>query len=400
MGAKATLRDVELRGKRVFVRVDFNVPLKGGAVADDTRIRESLPTLRAVLDAGGSAVVASHLGRPKGKPEGAYRMAPVAERLRQLLPGVSVTYVGDVAGPEAQAAARSLQPGQILLLENLRFEAGEEGNDDDLAAQLAALADLFVQDAFGACHRAHASTAALPRRLKPAVAGLLLQKEMEAFHRLLEAPRRPVVAIAGGAKVSDKIPVLKHLVTRVNVLLIGGGMAYTFLRVQGIEIGNSLYEEGSAARAREILDQAKVRGVRLLLPVDHVVADRPAEDASVKVVEGDVPKGWMGLDIGPKTQLAYQAEILRGGTVVWNGPMGVFEMQPFRHGTLAVARAVAESRAVSVAGGGDSLAALQMAGVAHRLTHVSTGGGAFLEMLEGKELPGIAALDDARVAVG
>ncbi|TAH39387.1 MAG: phosphoglycerate kinase [Planctomycetota bacterium] len=396
MPGKLTIRDVDARGKRVFVRVDFNVPLDGGRVGDDTRIRESVPTLQALLDAGAGLVIGTHLGRPKGAPEDKYRLAPVAARAGELL-GRKLTYVRDVVGPEAQAAAGSLRPGEVLLLENLRFEPGEEKNDEAFAAQLAAFADMFVQDAFGTCHRAHASTSALPKVLKPAVAGLLLHKEIEAFHTVMEAPRRPVVAITGGAKVSDKIPVLKNLVGKVQVILVGGGMAYTFLKAQGREIGSSLFEADSLAKARDILEKAKYHGVKLLLPVDHVIADQFAEKANIKVVEDDIPAGWMGLDIGPKTVLAYQSHIAGAGTIVWNGPMGVFEMKHFRNGTLAIAKAVASSKAVSVVGGGDSVAALQMSGVAGKITHISTGGGAFLEMLEGKDMPGIAALDDAKL---
>ncbi|HEX9793983.1 MAG TPA: phosphoglycerate kinase [Planctomycetota bacterium] len=395
---KRTLRQVDFAGKRAFVRVDFNVPLRDGAITDDTRIRAAVPTLQAILAAGGSVVAASHLGRPKGKAVDALRLKPVAERLRALLPGVEVRYVTDVAGPEAAAAAAELRAGEVLLLENLRFEPGETENDKDLAARLAALADVFVEDAFGACHRAHASTAALPGLLKPAVAGLLLEREIEAFHRIMDVPRRPVVAVIGGAKVSDKLPVLQSLLQRAQVLLIGGGMAYTFLAAKGIEVGGSLLEEDRIDAARAVLAAALRARVRLLLPTDHVIADAFADDAAFRVVEGAIPKGWMGLDIGPATQHAYRLILAGAGTVVWNGPMGVFEMSAFREGTLTVARAVADSDAVSVVGGGDSVAAIAMAGVTERIGFVSTGGGAFLEMLEGKQLPGIAALDDAPAA--
>lgn len=382
-----------LAGQRVFVRVDFNVPVKDGKAGDDTRIRGALPTIRRILQAGGSCVLASHLGRPKGKVTEEFRMSPVAARLRELLPGVSVTAVRDVIGPEAQAAARALRPGQVLLLENLRFEPGEEKNDPALAQALAQLADLFVQDAFGTCHRAHASTAALPGILKPALAGMLVEKEIAAFHLLMEAPKRPFVAVIGGAKVSDKILVLESLLTKVDAILIGGGMAYTFLKAQGLGIGKSLCEEDRLDTAREILQKTAARGVQLLLPTDHVCAERFAADAPTQICVGAVPEGWMGLDVGPATRAAY-AERLRGAkTVLWNGPMGVFEMEAFAAGTLAIAQTLAASDCVSVVGGGDSVAAVMKAGVADRITHISTGGGAFLEMLEGAEMPGIAALD-------
>jgi phosphoglycerate kinase len=384
-----------LAGKRVFVRVDFNVPVKDGKAGDDTRIRGALPTIRHILKAGGSCVLGSHLGRPKGKVAEEFRMSPVAARLRELLPGVTVTAVRDVIGAEAQAAAQALRPGQVLLLENLRFEPGEEKNDPVLAQALAKLADLFVQDAFGTCHRAHASTAALPGILKPALAGMLVEKEIKAFQLLMEAPEKPFVAVIGGAKVSDKILVLESLLSKVDTILIGGGMAYTFLKAQGIGIGKSLCEEDRLDTAREILQKAVARGVALLLPTDHVCAERFAADAPAKVCAGAVPDGWMGLDIGPATRAAY-AERLRGAkTVLWNGPMGVFEMAPFAAGTLEIAKVLAASDCVSVVGGGDSVAAVTKAGVADKITHISTGGGAFLEMLEGAEMPGIAALDAA-----
>jgi len=391
----ASLPAAALAGKRAFVRVDFNLPVKDGKAGDDTRIRESLPTIRRILAAGGSCVLGSHLGRPRGRPDEAFRMAPVAERLRALLPGVTVSAVRDVVGPAAQVSARALQPGQVLLLENLRFETGEEKNDPALARALAGLADLFVQDAFGTCHRAHASTAGLPGVLKPAVAGLLVEKEIAAFHMLMDAPKRPFVAVIGGAKVSDKILVLKSLLAKVDAVLIGGGMAYTFLKAQGIGIGKSLCEDDRIETAREILKQAAARGVALLLPTDHVCADRFAADAATRVCVGAVPEGWMGLDLGPATRAAFAAKLREAKTVVWNGPMGVFEMEPFTAGTLVIAKILAESGCTSVVGGGDSVAAIKKAGVADRITHISTGGGAFLEMLEGAEMPGLAALDES-----
>lgn len=395
---KATLESLSeaaLRGKRAFVRVDFNVPVKGSVVGDDTRIRGALPTIRRVLECGASCVLASHLGRPKGQVVEELRMAPVAARLRELLPGVKVVAVRDVIGPEAQAAAAALKPGEVLLLENLRFEPGETKNDPGLARALADFGEVFVQDAFGTCHRAHASTAGVPAVMKPAMAGLLLAKEIAAFGLVMGAPKRPLMAVIGGAKVSDKILVLKHLVDKVDALLIGGGMAYTFLKALGEQIGGSLCEEDRLDTAREILAHAAARGIPLLLPSDHVCADRFAADAQTRVTVGEVPAGWMGLDLGPESRAAYAAKLKSAKTVVWNGPMGVFEMPPFAAGTLAVATALAASDCVSVVGGGDSVAAVKQAGVADRITHVSTGGGAFLEMLEGREMPGISALDEA-----
>lgn len=390
-----TLATVAAAGRRAFVRVDFNVPLAGGAVADDTRIRAALPTLRAILAAGGSAVVASHLGRPKGKVVAELRMAPVAARLRELLAGeAEVLAVPEVVGPAAAAAAAALRPGQLLLLENLRFEPGETANDPALAAALAGLADYFVQDAFGTCHRAHASTAGLPARLHPAVAGLLLEKELAAFELAFgEAPARPLVAIVGGAKVSDKILVLENLVAKVDEILVGGGMAYTFLKAQGIGIGDSLVEDDRVETAAAIFHAAEERNVKVRLPSDHVAADRFAADAATQIVGPHVPAGWMGLDIGPETRGLYAEVVAGAGTVVWNGPMGVCEMAPFAAGTQALAKAVAASPAHSIVGGGDSVAAVNRMGVADRITHLSTGGGAFLEMLEGKTLPGIQVLD-------
>ncbi|KAA3605082.1 MAG: phosphoglycerate kinase [Planctomycetota bacterium] len=394
---KLNLQDLAFAGKRAFVRVDFNVPLKEGVIQDDTRIQAALPTLKFILEAGGAVIAASHLGRPKGQVVDSLRMAPVAERLQQSLPQFTVLQAGDVAGEEAAEAAAKLQPGQLLLLENLRFEAGETKNDPALAQRLASMADIFVQDAFGTCHRAHASTAGVPAILKPAVSGFLLEREIDAFRSALDQPKRPVVGITGGAKVSDKIPVLKNLIEKVDTILVGGGMAYTFLQVQGLSTGNSLVETERLQDAKEILALAEAAGVRFLLPSDHVIADRFAEDAASQTVEGNIPDGWMGLDIGPKTLATYQAAIAEAGTVIWNGPMGVFEMEAFRQGSLGVAQALAASDCVSVVGGGDSVSAIKMSGLADQVSHISTGGGAFLEMLEGKELPGIAALDDYRV---
>lgn len=394
--AKRTLEGLDLTGKKVFVRVDFNVPLKDGVIGDDTRIRAAIPTLQAILTAGGSVIAASHLGRPKGQVVEDLRMAPVARHLQALLGNnVEVKWVEDVRGELAKQAAADLAPGQVLVLENLRFEPGETDNDDSMAEDLASMADAFVQDAFGTCHRAHASTAGLPSRLKPAVAGKLLQREIDAFDMAFGSPKRPVVAVVGGAKVSDKIVVLESLLDKVDAVLIGGGMAYTFLAAQGHAIGGSLCEEDRFEVARRILKDAAAKGVDLHLPVDHLVADAFAADADTQVVEGALPEGWMGLDIGPKTTEHYSAILKDAATVVWNGPMGVFEMEAFSHGTSAIALVLAESENLSVVGGGDSVAAIKKNQVASRITHISTGGGAFLEMLEGKQLPGIAALDEA-----
>lgn len=394
--AKQTLDSIDFAGKRAFVRVDFNVPLKDGVIGDDTRIRAAVPTILAILAGGGSVIAASHLGRPNGQIVADLHMDPVAERLQTLLgSNVDVKWVHDVRGDLAKTAAAQLEPGQVLVLDNLRFEAGETSNDPAMAADLAAMADVFVQDAFGTCHRAHASTAGLPAILKPAVAGKLLQNEIQAFNMAFGSPKRPVVAVVGGAKVSDKIVVLESLLDKVDTVLIGGGMAYTFLAAAGIAIGNSLCEEDKFDVARSVVEKAAAKGVKLLLPTDHLVADDFSADANTQIVEGAVPDGWMGLDIGPVTTQTY-SDILRGAaTVVWNGPMGVFELEPFSHGTSAIALVLAETDNLSVVGGGDSVAAIKKNQVESRITHISTGGGAFLEMLEGKELPGIAALDDS-----
>ncbi len=389
----STLPSIDFAGKRAFVRVDFNVPLKDGVIGDDTRIRAALPTLQHILAAGGSVIAASHLGRPKGKIVEELRMAPVAAHLQKLLgEKVAVHAAPAVRGTEVTAMAMALKPGQVLLLENLRFEAGETENDDALAQDLAALADVFVQDAFGTCHRAHASTAGVPARLKPAVPGCLLQREIEAFDLAFGDPKRPLVAVVGGAKVSDKIMVLQRLIEKVDTILVGGGMAYTFLKAQGGNIGSSLCEEERLETARQIMAEAANKGVDLLLPVDHIGADAFADDANTKVFQGDLEDGWMGLDIGPETQILFSDKLATAATVVWNGPMGVFEMEAFSQGTSKIALVLAESECTSVVGGGDSVAAIVKNGVQERISHISTGGGAFLEMLEGKELPGIAAL--------
>jgi phosphoglycerate kinase len=391
---KRTVRDVDVAGRRVLVRVDFNVPLDPrGRVADDRRIRESLPTLRDLLERGAAVVVMSHLGRPGGRVVEALRMAPVGERLAQLL-GRPVHVLRDCVGPEVEAVVARLQPGEVALLENLRFHPGEEANDPEFARALARLGDLYVNDAFGTAHRAHASTVGVAAHL-PAVAGLLMEKEIRYLSRLLEGPDHPFVAILGGKKVSDKIGVLRNLLTRVDAVLVGGGMAYTFLRAQGYGVGRSVVEEDKLDLARDLLDLARQRGVEFVLPEDVVAAERPTPDAPRRtVLAAEIPDGWMGLDIGPRTARRF-AEVIEGARlVVWNGPMGVFEVEPFAAGTRAVAEAVARCPGTTVVGGGDTAAAVEQLGLLDRFDHVSTGGGASLEFLEGKELPGIRVLQD------
>jgi phosphoglycerate kinase len=390
--AKLTIEDLEVAGKRVLMRVDFNVPLKNGAVTDNTRIEASLPSIRYVLDRGGSLVLMSHLGRPQGKPDDQFRMAPVARRLQELL-GRPVKTVGDCIGPEVDQAAKALKPGEVLLLENLRFHPEEEKGDDAFARKLASLGDVYVNDAFGTAHRAHASVAGVPKYLT-AAAGFLMQKELKYLGEALTNPARPFLAILGGAKVSDKIPVIENLLTKVDGLLIGGGMTYTFMRAQGKSIGASIVEEDRIPVARDILARAKASGVELLLPVDHLIAKEVAAGAETRVVEDEIPTGWKGVDIGPKTAALYSEKIAKAKTVLWNGPMGIFEVEPFAQGTRQVAEALAQADCVSVIGGGDSAAAVAKYGLTDRVTHVSTGGGASLEFLEGKELPGVAALTD------
>ena len=392
---KMSITDLDLKGKRVLIRVDFNVPLsEKQAVTDDTRIRAALPTIRRALGQGARVLLVSHLGRPKGKVVPAMSLAPVAARLSQLL-GAPVQMAPDCIGDAVKAAAAALKPGQVLMLENCRFHAGDEKNDEGMSRALAELCDVFVNDAFGAAHRAHASTVGVTRFVPVAAAGLLMAKEVEYLGRALTDPTRPFVAILGGAKVSDKIGVLKNLVTKVNALLVGGGMAYTFLKAQGMEVGASLLEADKLDTARSILDEARAKGVTFLLPMDHVIAERAEATAPTRMADSTaIPAGWMGLDIGPKAREAF-ATVIRGArTIVWNGPMGVFELDPFREGTFAVARAIAASGATSIVGGGDSVAAVTQAGVADKMTHISTGGGASLEFLEGIELPGVAALTD------
>lgn len=394
---KLSITDVELGGKRLLIRVDFNVPLgPAREVTDDTRIRAALPTIRHAIAQGARVALVSHLGRPKGKPVPALSLAPAAARLGELL-GQPVPLAPDCVGEPVRAQVEALRPGQVLMLENCRFHAGDEANDEGLASGLAALCDVFVNDAFGAAHRAHASTVGVARRVPVAAAGLLMARELEYLGRALEDPARPFVAILGGAKVSGKIGVLRNLVGKVDALLVGGGMAYTFLKAQGMEVGSSLLEADKLEVAREILEGARARGVTFLLPMDHLLAERVAADAPTRLADSpEIPAGWMGLDIGPKARAAFGKVIGGARTVVWNGPMGVFEMPPFAVGTRAVAEAMAGCRGITIIGGGDSAAAVELLGFADRMTHISTGGGASLEFLEGKELPGVAALNDKK----
>ncbi len=391
--AKKTVRDVDLKDKRVLMRVDFNVPMQDGVITDDKRIRAALPTIKYVLEAGGKVILMSHFGRPKGKPDDAFRLDPIAKRLSELL-GQPVQKVNDCIGPEVEEAVAKLQPGEVLLLENVRFHAAETENEPEFAKALAAFGDIYVNDAFGTAHRAHASTTGVAAYL-PAVSGFLMEKELEFLGGAVEDPKRPFVAILGGAKVKDKIGVIEALLNKVDTLIIGGGMAYTFLKAQGYEIGKSLLDEERLEFCRQIMAAAEEKGVKLLLPVDVVVAKEYAPDAEHKVVAiSDIPADWEGLDIGPETAKLFSEAVKNAGTVVWNGPMGVFEFEAFAHGTKAVAQALADSSAVTIIGGGDSAAAVEQMGLADKMTHVSTGGGASLEFLEGKVLPGVAALDD------
>ena len=391
--AKMTVRDVDVYNKRVLMRADFNVPMRDGEISDDKRIRAALPTIEYLREKGAKVILMSHFGRPKGKVVDEYRLDPIAARLGELL-GVSVLKLNDCIGEEAEAAVNKMQPGDVILLENVRFYAEEEKNDPEFARKLAVLGDVYVNDAFGTAHRAHASTEGVAKYL-PAVSGFLMEKELEFLGGAVDNPKRPFVAILGGAKVKDKIAVIEALLNKVDTLIIGGGMAYTFLKAQGYEIGNSLLDEERLDFCREILAKAEEKGVKLLLPVDVVVAKEFAADAEHEVVPADeIPADWEGLDIGPKTIELFKDAVKDAATVVWNGPMGVFEFEAFARGTNAVAEALAESDAITVIGGGDSAAAVEQAGLADKMTHVSTGGGASLEFLEGKVLPGVAALND------
>ena len=392
---KLSVRDLDLKGKRVFMRVDFNVPLNDASViTDDTRIRASLPTIQHIMDHGGRLILASHLGRPKGKVNPKMSLKPAATRLSELL-GKPVAFATDCVGPEAEKPAAALQNGDVLLLENVRFHPEEEKNDPEFAKKLAALAEVYVDDAFGSAHRAHASTEGITHFLSPCAAGFLMDKELEYLSKAVEKPERPYVAIVGGAKVSDKIELLQNLMKFADSVLIGGAMAYTFLKAQGIDVGNSRVEEDKLDLARDLLQFAERRSIEFHLPKDHIVAEKLDASAAPELVKTlQIPAGRMGLDIGPETRAAYAAEIARAKTIVWNGPMGVFEIDQFAEGTLAVAKAVAESTAVSIVGGGDSVAAVKKAKLESKISHISTGGGASLEFLSGLKLPGVEALTD------
>ncbi|MEQ6377773.1 phosphoglycerate kinase [Bacillaceae bacterium S4-13-56] len=390
---KQSIRDVEVKGKRVFCRVDFNVPMKNEEITDDTRIRAALPTIQYLMEQGAKVILASHLGRPKGQVVEELRLNAVAQRLSDLL-NKSVVKTDEAYGDEAKEAISQLEAGDVLLLENVRFYPGEEKNDEELAKQFAELADLYVNDAFGAAHRAHASTEGIAHHL-PAVAGFLMEKELQVLGSALNNPERPFTAIIGGAKVKDKIGVIDNLLDKVDNLIIGGGLAYTFVKAQGYEIGNSLLEEDKIDLAKEFMQKAKDKGVRFLMPVDAVVADDFSDDANIKVVDiKDIPSDWEALDIGPKTVAFFAEAISNSKLVIWNGPMGVFELNSFANGTKGVADALAKTEGYTVIGGGDSAAAVEKFGYAEKMDHISTGGGASLEFMEGKELPGVVALNN------
>ncbi len=392
---KKTVRDVDLKGKKVIVRCDFNVPMQDGKISDDTRITAALPTIQYLIETGAAVILMSHMGRPKGKANMEFTMAPVAERLKEYLKQ-DVKFVSSpvVVDDSVRAAAAELKPGEVMLLENVRFRKEETDNDPAFAKELASLAEVFVQDAFGTAHRAHASTAGIAAYL-PCVSGFLIEKEVKFLGSAVEDPKRPFVAIMGGAKVGDKIPVIENLITKVDTLIIGGGMSYTFAKAQGLEIGKSILDADNVGLAGELLKKAEAAGVRMLLPVDVICADDFKNDAKKAAVDVDkIPADMMGMDIGPKTIELYKEALADAKTIVWNGPMGVFEMPNFAVGTRAVAEALAASDAITIIGGGDSAAAVEQFGLGDKMTHISTGGGASLEFLEGKELPGIAVIED------
>jgi len=387
---KKTVKDIDLKGKRVFMRVDFNVPMADGKVTDDKRIKAALPTIKYVLEQGAALLLASHLGRPKGGPDPEFSLKPASEVLSGLL-GIPVKMAPDCVGPEVEAMAKELKPGEVLMLENTRFHKGEEKNDLELAKQMASLADVYVNDAFGSAHRAHSSTEGITRFL-PAVSGFLMEQELEYLGRAVANPEHPYIAILGGAKISDKILVVETLLSKADKLIIGGGMANTFLAAKGYHMQDSLVEEAAIETAKSILEKS---GDKLILPVDAVIADKFDAEANTQIVDVDkIPAGWRMMDVGPKTLELYKRELDGAKLIVWNGPVGVFEMPKFAEGTFALAKLLAKSGATTVIGGGDSASAVKKAGVAKEMTHVSTGGGASLEFLEGKELPGVAALND------
>ncbi len=390
---KKSVKDIDVKGKKVLVRCDFNVKMEDGVITSDKRIVASLPTIQYLLDNGAKLILCSHLGRPKGEFKPEFSLAPVAVRLSELL-GRPVKMAKDVVGESAQALAADLQEGEVLMLENVRFHAEETKNDPEFAKKLASLAEIYVNDAFGSAHRAHASTTGVADYL-PAVCGFLIQKELEYIGGALENPRRPLVAILGGAKVSDKIGVITNLMEKVDTLIVGGGMAYTFFAALGHTVGTSLLEADKIDLAKEMMAKAEAKGVKFLIPIDNVVGKEYKEDTEYQIVDSDdIPDGWMGLDIGPKSTELFANAVKDAGTVIWNGPMGVSEWEHFANGTIGVATAIAESNAISIIGGGDSAAAIQKLGFADKMSHISTGGGASLEFLEGKELPGVAALND------